>query len=431
MSKKGNQNVSPGRGDRIKPGAIALGIRPKTDQLAPEGRPQLGSDELRSPLRGFAFFRRLTPGANAPGSMRSPRPGLISRSASLVFARFAQIVAVMTHRWRALTVAVMLIVVCGQLWWPRSATAQGPSGAPRTQKTRFQNSPNKANASDLRPDFNIEPRRNPPAGREDEAAPQRAPAGGGGLPGQLIQGMPNLNVDQFVSPQGLSSSINVWLAVTVLSLAPAILMMSTCFVRFIVVLSLLRQALGTPNLPPNQVLMGLSLFLTLLVMAPVWNESYQQGIRPYTDPPSGASRPSFPVVFENTVRPLRRFMSQQIEKAHNPDAVWMFVEYQRPAKGSIDAENWQEPETYDDVSLTVLLPAYLLSELKTAFLIGFQIYLPFLIIDLVVAAVLMSMGLSMLPPTQISLPFKLLLFVLIDGWTLTVGMLIESVRAVT
>ncbi len=298
------------------------------------------------------------------------------------------------------------------------------------QKSRYQNGPSKPNTGTLRADFNAEPRGNPPDDRFDEPAPQRQPTKPAGLPSQLLPGMPNLNVDQFVSPQGLSSSINVWLAVTVLSLAPAILMMSTCFVRFIVVLSLLRQALGTPNLPPNQVLMGLSLFLTLLVMAPVWNESYQQGIRPYTDPPPGASRPAFPVVFENTVRPLRRFMSQQIDRAHNPDAVWMFVEYQRPPAGSIDAENWQEPETYDDVSLTVLLPAYLLSELKTAFLIGFQIYLPFLIIDLVVAAVLMSMGLSMLPPTQISLPFKLLLFVMIDGWTLTVGMLIESVRAI-
>ncbi len=331
-------------------------------------------------------------------------------------------------RARVIVVTALLAVVCGQLLWPRSAAAQSPNSPSRVQKTRFQNASKQPNTGELRPDFNIEERRNPPANRQPEAAPQRQPAGG--LPAQLVPGMPNLNVDQFVSPQGLSSSIQVWLAVTVLSLAPAILMMSTCFVRFIVVLSLLRQALGTPNLPPNQVLMGLSLFLTLLVMAPVWNESYQQGIRPYTEAPAGVSRPPFPVVFENTVRPLRRFMSQQIEKSHNADAVWMFVEYQRPAKGSVDAENWQQPETYDDVSLTVLLPAYLLSELKTAFLIGFQIYLPFLIIDLVVAAVLMSTGLSMLPPTQISLPFKLLLFVLIDGWTLTVGMLIESVRAV-
>ena len=332
---------------------------------------------------------------------------------------------------KSLVLAAILCAVCGPSWWPRAAAAQQLSNAPRSQQTRFQTAPNPAHDHELRADFQMEPRRNQPAARPAGAAVRRPAADAAGLPAPLIPGVPNLNVDQFVSPQGLSSSISVWLAVTVLSLAPAILMMSTCFVRFIVVLSLLRQALGTPNLPPNQVLMGLSLFLTLLVMAPVWNESYQQGIRPYIEPSAVASRPSFPVVFEKTVRPLRRFMSQQIEQAHNPEAVWMFVEYQRPPAGSIDAENWREPETYDDVSLTVLLPAYLLSELKTAFLIGFQIYLPFLIIDLVVAAVLMSTGLSMLPPTQISLPFKLLLFVLIDGWTLTVGMLIESVRAVT
>ncbi|MDB5388797.1 MAG: flagellar biosynthetic protein FliP [Planctomycetaceae bacterium] len=237
-----------------------------------------------------------------------------------------------------------------------------------------------------------------------------------------------VDAEQLVSPQGLKSSLGVGLVVSVLSLAPAILMMSTCFVRFIVVLSLLRQALGTPNLPPNQVLMGLSLCLTFLVMGPVWNESYQQGVRPYVEATSQGTHPNLPEVFEKTVAPIRRFMSHQIERSNNADAVWMFVEYQRPAKDSPEAESWHEPETYDEVSLTVLLPAYLLSELKTAFLIGFQIYLPFLIIDLVVASVLMSMGLPMLSPAQVSLPFKLLLFVLIDGWALTVGMLIESVR---
>jgi flagellar biosynthetic protein FliP len=329
-----------------------------------------------------------------------------------------------SHRYGGALI-VLLAIVCSSMWWPKALSAESPKSQARTSRTRpFPNAPRDV-ADPVQ--FENEVRGNAGIKRVAQADPQRpAP-----LPEQLVPGIPNLNVDQFVSPQGLSSSLNVWLVVTVLSLAPAILMMSTCFVRFIVVLSLLRQALGTQNLPPNQVLMGLSLLLTLLVMAPVWNQSYQQGIRPYTDPAPGEMRPPIPVVFENSVRPLRRFMSQQIEQAHNPDAVWMFIEYQRPAADSPEAEIWHEPETYDDVPLTVLLPAYLLSELKTAFLIGFQIYLPFLIIDLVVAAVLMSMGMSMLSPTQISLPFKLLLFVLIDGWTLTVGMLIESVRAVT
>ncbi len=321
---------------------------------------------------------------------------------------------------------LLLAVVCSQLWLPRSVTAQSTK-SPRTQTTRQRELLNEPRDGVDRVEFPNEVRGNNGIKRVAQVEPQRPVA----PPSQLLPGVPNLNVEQFVSPQGLSSSLNVWLVVTVLSLAPAILMMSTCFVRFIVVLSLLRQALGTQNLPPNQVLMGLSLLLTLMVMAPVWNESYQQGIRPYTSAEPGSTRPPLPIVFENTVRPLRRFMSQQIENAHNPDAVWMFIEYQRPAADSPEAETWIEPETYDDVPLTVLLPAYLLSELKTAFLIGFQIYLPFLIIDLVVASVLMSMGMSMLSPTQISLPFKLLLFVLIDGWTLTVGMLIESVRAVT
>lgn len=325
---------------------------------------------------------------------------------------------------------VLFAVICGQLWWPRSLKAQTPKSGPRTQATRQQNVSGPSRIGTQRAEFQNAGRGPAGINRVAQADAQRLQA----EPAPLVPGVPNFNlpnVDQFVSPQGLSSSLNVWLVVTVLSLAPAILMMSTCFVRFIVVLSLLRQALGTQNLPPNQVLMGLSLLLTLMVMAPVWNESYQQGIRPYTDAAPGATRPPFPIVFENTVRPLRRFMSQQIDKAHNADAVWMFIEYQRPEADSPEAEDWREPETYDEVPLTVLLPAYLLSELKTAFLIGFQIYLPFLIIDLVVASVLMSMGMSMLPPTQISLPFKLLLFVLIDGWTLTVGMLIESVRAVT
>lgn len=325
------------------------------------------------------------------------------------------------------SVLLFLVIVCSQLGWPNSLTAQSGKASTRSQSTRPRDfsAPPRENGDQL--EFPNEVRGNQGIKRIAQAEPARPAT----APNQIVPGIPNLNMDQFVSPQGLSSSLNVWMVVTVLSLAPAILMMSTCFVRFIVVLSLLRQALGIQNLPPNQVLMGLSMVLTLLVMAPVWNESYQQGIRPYTDAPPGSLRPPLPVVFENTVRPLRRFMSQQIENAHNPDAVWMFIEYQRPAAGSPEAEDWHEPETYDEVPLTVLLPAYLLSELKTAFLIGFQIYLPFLIIDLVVASVLMSMSMSMLSPTQISLPFKLLLFVLIDGWTLTVGMLIESVRAVT
>ena len=131
---------------------------------------------------------------------------------------------------------------------------------------------------------------------------------------------------------------------------------------------------------------------------------------------------------QRTAAPLRSFMAQQIDRAGNADAVWMLLEFQRPDADSQSASQWREPQSYDEVPLNVLAPAYLLSELKVAFLIGFQIFLPFLVIDLVVASILTSLGLNMLPPSLISLPFKLLLFVLIDGWFLTVGMMLESVR---
>lgn len=230
------------------------------------------------------------------------------------------------------------------------------------------------------------------------------------------------------SPAGIGTSLKMLALMTVLGLVPSILMMTTCFVRFSVVLGLLRQAIGTQHAPPNQVLTALSLFLTFLVMAPVWQRCYDEGIRPYAQPAAGEKQLDETTAFQRTAAPLRQFMSQQIDRAGNADAVWMLLDFQRPAENSPAASRWHEPQSYDDVPLTVLAPAYLLSELKVAFLIGFQIFLPFLVIDLVVASILTSLGLTMLPPSLISLPFKLLLFVLIDGWFLTVGMLLESVR---
>lgn len=229
--------------------------------------------------------------------------------------------------------------------------------------------------------------------------------------------------EQLVSPGGLSSTLNMLIVMTVLSLAPSILMMTTSFVRFLIVFGLLRQAMGTQQLPPNQVLIALSLFMTFTVMGPVWQQSYEQGIRPYTHPAANQPQPTLEQTFQATVRPLRRHMSEQIEKTGNSESVWVFLDFQKPA-----GEPAVHPETYDDVPLTALLPAYLLSEMKTAFIIGFQLYLPFLVIDMVVSSILMSMGMMMLPPTLISFPFKLLLFVLIDGWYLVVGMMLESVR---
>lgn len=234
--------------------------------------------------------------------------------------------------------------------------------------------------------------------------------------------------EQLVSPGGLSSTINLLILMTVLSLAPSILIMTTCFIRFVIVMGLLRQALGTQQLPPNQVLISLCLFLTFMVMSPVWQQSYEEGIRPYTNPAEGEAQPTLAQTFDRTVRPIRRYMSEQIEATGNSDTVWLFVDYNKPPEGSEAAKSYHPPETYEDVSLVTLLSAFMLSELKAAFVIGFQIYLPFLVIDMVVATVLMSMGMMMLPPTLVSFPFKLLLFVLIDGWALTVGMMLASVR---
>jgi flagellar biosynthetic protein FliP len=207
------------------------------------------------------------------------------------------------------------------------------------------------------------------------------------------------------------------LLLTVLSLAPAILLMTTCFVRIIVVLSLLRQAIGTQQLPPSQVITTLSLFLTFLIMAPVWKQVYNDAIVPYTE-----HRMSMDDALKAGTEPVRRFMSQQIARTKNTEDIYLFMNY---------VPDQPSPENYEDVPLTALLPAFVLSELKTAFLIGFQIYLPFLILDMVVASVMVSMGMMMLPPVMISLPFKLLLFVLLDGWHLVVGMLMESFQPFT
>lgn len=221
--------------------------------------------------------------------------------------------------------------------------------------------------------------------------------------------------DVWTSPEGLASSLQIMLLLTVLSLAPAVLLMTTSFVRIIVVLGLLRQALGAQQLPPSQVITSLALFMTLLIMTPVWKEVYDDAIAPYTDPTQEITMEQ---AWTRGLKPIREFMSRQIEVAGNSDDVWLFYEYLPP--------DTKEPETYDDVPIHVLAPAYILSELKVAFLIGFQVYLPFLILDIVVASVTISMGMMMLPPVMISLPFKLLLFVMVDGWRLVVGMLLES-----
>ncbi|WP_372723105.1 flagellar type III secretion system pore protein FliP [Novipirellula sp.] len=221
--------------------------------------------------------------------------------------------------------------------------------------------------------------------------------------------------EQWTSPEGLASSLQVLLLLTVLSLAPAVLLMTTCYVRIIIVLGLLRQAIGLQSLPPSQVMTSIAMFMTLFVMTPVWTRVYEDAVKPYTDPDV---KMSMEEAYEAGSIPIREFMSNQIDVAGNHEDVHLFYGYMDP-----DAPL---PSTFADVPMRVLLPAFILSELKTAFLMGFQIYLPFLIVDLVVASVTISMGMLMLPPAVISLPFKLLLFVLVDGWRLVVQMLMDS-----
>lgn len=202
-------------------------------------------------------------------------------------------------------------------------------------------------------------------------------------------------------------SLQLLIALTVLSIVPAILMLATSFTRIVVVLSLLRTAIGIPQLPPNQVLLGLSLFLTLFVMSPVLARANNDAVQPYLQ-----NKITQDEAFAKGVVPFREFMLKQTR--------------QEDLAVFLDLSKQPRPKTEADVPLEVLLPAFVVSELKTAFMMGFLLFIPFLIIDLVVASALMSMGMVMVPPTQIALPFKLLLFVLVDGWVLIVQTLVQS-----
>lgn len=208
-------------------------------------------------------------------------------------------------------------------------------------------------------------------------------------------------------PQLVATAVQLLLLLTVLSLAPAILVMVTSFTRIVVVLSLVRSAIGVPQLPPNQVLIGLSLFLTAFVMAPVIKTANDEALQPYL-----AGTISEQEALARAEAPLRTFMLKQTRESD----LGLFLKIAGQPK----------PETPDDIPTHILIPAFTLSELKTAFQMGFVMFVPFLIIDLVVSSTLLSMGMMMLPPVVISLPFKLLLFVLVDGWSLIVGSLVGS-----
>ncbi|MFW6155205.1 MAG: flagellar type III secretion system pore protein FliP [Planctomycetota bacterium] len=247
----------------------------------------------------------------------------------------------------------------------------------------------------------------PVAGQEATATETPEPDTGLLTDGDLAQA-----VQDATGPERIASSLQILMMLTVLSLAPSILVMMTCFTRIIVVLGLLRQAMATQQLPPNQVLIGLALFMTFVVMAPTYNRVHDEAIGPYL-----AGELNQKEAFGVAVGRIREFMISQLESAGNTDDVYLFLE------ASV-AE--QDDLTWGDVPTLTLIPAFVVSELKTAFLLGFRIYLPFLVIDMVIASVLISMGMLMLPPVLISLPFKLLLFVLVDGWHLVVGTLMTS-----
>ncbi len=232
-------------------------------------------------------------------------------------------------------------------------------------------------------------------------------------------------INNATRPEKLSSTLEIMLILTVLSLAPAILVMTTSFTRIVVVLALLRQALGTQQLPPSQVIIGLALFMTFCVMNPTWNKIQADAIGPYVDPPEGVAPIDRSELWDRSTAHVRHFMITQIENTGNTEDVYMFVEFDDP-DAEMQTKIQKQSLEWRDVSLAALIPAFVTSELKQAFIMGFYIYLPFLIIDMVVASILMSMGMMMLPPILISLPFKLLLFVMVDGWHLVVGSLIAG-----
>ena len=223
--------------------------------------------------------------------------------------------------------------------------------------------------------------------------------------------IPNVNVSVGTAetPQDVAASLQVMAVLTIVSLAPAILIMTTSFVRIVVVIGFLRNALSTQNVPPNQVVVALSLFLTFYIMSPYWSQANEQGIQPYLN-----GQITQEEALENTVAPVREFMFRQTRESD----LALFV----------NLSGAERPETQEDVSTFALIPAFVISELKTAFQLGFMIYIPFIVIDMIVASTLMSMGMMMLPPVMISLPFKILLFVMVDGWHLLIRSLIVSFR---
>ncbi len=217
----------------------------------------------------------------------------------------------------------------------------------------------------------------------------------------------SLGVENATNPEQVSTGLQVLFLLTVLSIAPAILLMTTCFTRIVIVLGFVRQAMGTQNMPPTQVILGLALFLSFFIMSPTINQINEEALQPYLNEEINQTD-----ALEKAVNPMREFMFSQVKES------------ELALLADITMNN--EPYDKNDIPTMTLIPAFMLSELKRAFQMGFMIYVPFLVIDMIVASILMSMGMMMLPPVIISMPFKLLLFVLVDGWALIVGSLIKS-----
>ena len=218
-----------------------------------------------------------------------------------------------------------------------------------------------------------------------------------------------IGIDRAEKPQEVALTLQILFMMTILSLAPALLIMMTSFTRIIVIFHFLRQALGTQQMPPNQMLIGLALFLTFFVMAPVWSEVNDKALQPYLNGELAQK-----AALDEGVRPIREFMMAQTREKD----LGLFMKISRLDK----------PQCPYNIPTHVLIPAFIISELRTAFQIGFLLFIPLIIIDMVVASVLMSMGMMMLPPVMISLPFKILLFVLVDGWNLVIGSIITGFR---
>ncbi len=216
-----------------------------------------------------------------------------------------------------------------------------------------------------------------------------------------------LDIGESDSPDSVMPALKIVALLTILTIAPAIMLMMTSFTRTIVVLSFVRQALGTQSMPPNQVIIGLALFLTMFTMSPIWETINQNALSPYM-----ANAISQDTAFTEAMKPLRKFMLAETRE----DDLNLFV----------NIAKLPTPKTQDDLPMSVIIPAFMISELKTGFEMGFLIYIPFLVIDMVVSSILMAMGMMMLPPTVVSMPFKLVLFVLVDGWNLIVGSLVRS-----